>query len=141
MATKKTKVTRIEWFDGVGEILNQSAKTSIAGIERLREMIKTGTVMLYGVSVDSELIGVLTARIDRTLDGEKQLVCINVVEIIPTEMPYILRLHPVMTWLAKEHGATKIIVHAERGGMARRFERDGCFRLLEKIYIRGIEDG
>lgn len=136
---EQVTIRQVPWFDGVGELINQSAKTDKAGLDYIRQAVERMELLIYEFREGDGLLGIITARVDITYKGDKQLILIHVVSAKENmEPPFLVITNPFIEAMARRAGIGRVIVYSDRPGMDRRFETIGGFRLLEKVYFKDV---
>jgi len=107
------------------------------GVDCLAGTIQRDMNALYEVHADGLLLGIFVSRIERLIDGSKELVILHgsAAEKIP--FPFTSVLNRVWDQVAKDNGLNSIRVHSDKRGLDRILEKNK-YEFQEAVYRKAL---
>ena len=107
------------------------------GVENLIGSIQRDLITLFEVHADESFLGIFISRVDRLIDGSRELVIMHASAAVDTPMPISSVFNPLWDQVAIENGLRSIRVHSDRRGLDRILEKNK-YEFQEAVYRKAL---
>jgi len=110
---------------------------TFVGIDHLIDRINRNEIELYEVYADDSFLGMFLSRIEKLLDGERELVILHASAIERPKVALTSVLDYMFDKVARDHGLKSLRVHSDKKGLDRIMEAHK-YKFQEAVYRKAL---
>ncbi len=108
------------------------------GVACLAGTVQRDLIMLFEVHADGLLLGIFLARIDRLIDGGRDLVICHAAAVDKPSIAMTRILNAIFDQVARDYGLNSVRIHSDKKGLDRIMEKNN-YVFQEAVYRKVID--